>query len=302
MINIGINLLLLLLLPPLLFGIINKTKALFAGRTGVPFFQLYYDIFKLLHKNMVISTSTTWVFRIAPVISFSCVIIAGFLIPIGRANAIVSFTGDFLLFAYLFGLGRFFTTCAALDTGSAFEGMGASREVTFASFTEPALFFAFLSLVKLSGSLSLNGMFKAGLSTHTGSIASLVMITLGIFIIFLSENSRIPIDDPNTHLELTMIHEVMILDHSGPLLGIIEYTSSLKFFVLGSVLINIIMSSFYTTLWLNYLIFVSGIFILSVIVGITESIMARLQMSRVPVLLISTILLCGSSFILLLRG
>ncbi len=303
MIHTFIHILILLIFPPLLPGVVNKTKALFAGRTGAPFFQLYYDIFKLMIKGMVISSTTTWVFTIAPVIALSCVLIAGLIIPIGNAPSCIFFTGDFLVFTYLFGLARFFTTAAALDTGSAFEGMGSSREVTFASLTEPALFFAFIVLVKLTGSLNLSGMVKAGstIQYHTGSIASLVMIILGLYILFLAENSRIPVDDPNTHLELTMIHEVMVLDHSGPLLGIIEYASAMKFFVIGSILINIVISIFSMTGWINYIVFIASMLILSFVVGVTESIMARLKMSRVPSLLISSILLCGSSFIILLR-
>lgn len=303
MIDIGIHLVLLLILPPLLPGIINKTKALFAGRVGPPVFQLYYDIFKLMRKGMVISETTTWIFRAAPIITLICVFIAGLLVPLGNAPACLFFMGDFLLYAYLFGLARFFTTCAALDTGSAFEGMGASREVTFASLTEPALFFAFLVLVKLSGSLSLSGMLHAGSIGRypAGSVAPLVMIIIGMYIVFLAENSRIPVDDPQTHLELTMIHEVMILDHSGPLLGIIEYASSMKLFVLGSVLINIIIPFYSGVQWLDWLIFIGGLLCLSVVVGITESVIARLRMPRVPSVLIAAILLCGSSFVMVLR-
>ncbi|MDA3955262.1 NADH-quinone oxidoreductase subunit H [Oceanispirochaeta sp.] len=303
MINLIIHLALFLIFPPFLLGVINKTKALFAGRKGAPFFQTYYDIFKLLRKGMVISSTTTWIFGAAPLITLSAVLTAGTLMPLGSSPALFSFTGDFLLFAYLFGLARFFTTTAALDTGSAFEGMGASREVTFAALTEPALFFAFLVLVKLSGSLTLTGMLSSNFDSliYPGSTAPLVMVSIGLFIVFLTENSRIPVDDPNTHLELTMIHEVMILDHSGPLLGIIEYASSLKLFLLGSILLNIIIPAYTHSLWLNWFIFTMAMIGLSVIVGILESSIARLKMPRVPSLLIAAVLLCGSAFILLLR-
>lgn len=303
MIDFSIHLVLLLVFPPLLLGIINKTKARFAGRVGAPFFQLYFDIFKLLRKGMVLSTTTSWVFVAAPLITLCCVLTAGLLIPMANEPAIISFTGDFLLFAYLFGLARFLTTSAAMDTGSAFEGMGSSREVTFAALTEPAMFFAFLVLVKLSGSLSLSGMLHAGSASEypAGSVAPLVMIVLGLFIVFLAENSRIPVDDPNTHLELTMIHEAMILDHSGPLLGIIEYASSLKMFVLASLLVNIMIPDYSGVQWLDWLLFAGGIVGVSVAVGVIESVIGRLRMPRVPSLLIAAILICGSSFIMLLR-
>lgn len=303
MIDLGIHLLLLLVFPPFLLGLINKTKALFAGRVGPPVFQLYFDIFKLIRKGMVLSATTSWIFTAAPVITLVCVLFSGLLLPLANTPSVISFTGDFLLFAYLFGLARFFTTCAALDTGSAFEGMGAAREVTFASLTEPAMFFAFLVLVKLSGALSLSGMFHVGFASHypAGSVASLVMIALGLFIVFLAENSRIPVDDPNTHLELTMIHEVMILDHSGPLLGIIEYASSIKMFVLASVLVNIMMPSYTDRQGLDWLLFMGGVLGIAIAVGVVESVIGRLRMPRIPSLLIAAILLCGSSFILLLR-
>lgn len=303
MINIVVHLAFFLIFPPLLLGVINKTKALFAGRKGAPFFQAYYDIFKLLHKGMVISKTTTWIFQAAPLITLAAVLTAGTMMPMGNSPSLFSFTGDFLLFAYLFGLARFFTTSAALDTGSAFEGMGASREVTFAALTEPALFFAFLVLAKRSGSLTLSGMLMNNSDSliHTGSTASLVMVSIGLFIVFLTENSRIPVDDPNTHLELTMIHEVMVLDHSGPLLGIIEYASSLKLFLLGSIILNIIIPAYTNFIWLNWIIFAMGMISLAVIVGILESSIARLKMPHIPSLLITAVLLCGSAFILLLR-
>ncbi len=164
MIAILLHVLLLLVLPPLLIGVINKTKAFFAGRVGAPFLQPYYDIVKLLGKGMVISSSTTWIFRAGPVVSVVAAVVAGLMIPLGNDQAVVSFTGDFLLFAYLFALSRFFTTSAALDTGSPFEGMGSAREVTFAVLTEPALFFAFLVLARLSGSLTLSGMLSIGVT------------------------------------------------------------------------------------------------------------------------------------------
>src|SRR5947209_8060049 len=165
-----------LTLPPLLLGVINKTKALFAGRVGPPLLQPYYDLARLMRKGMVFSTTTTWIFRAAPFVALAAILIAGLMIPLGPFNAPIRFTGDLVLFAYLFGLARFFTTTAALDTGSSFEGMGAAREVTFACFSEPALFLAFLVLAKLSGTLSLSPMLRAPLTVPLAGLplASLV--------------------------------------------------------------------------------------------------------------------------------
>jgi formate hydrogenlyase subunit 4 len=252
---------------------------------------------------MVISGTTTWVFYAGPIVTLLAVIVAGLLMPLGQSGAIISFTGDFILFAYLFGLARFFTTIAAMDTGSAFEGMGAAREMTFSAITEPGLFFAFLVFVKLSGSMSLTVMLQRNLYgiINQNNLAPLVMVIIGLAIILLAENSRMPVDDPNTHLELTMIHEVMVLDHSGPLLGLIQYAANVKFFILSSLLCTVIMPTFSNDGWISWLEFLTGIILIAVGVGIVESIMARLRMSRVTVLLFSAFLLCGSALIIFVR-
>jgi len=298
-----IHIVLLLTLPPLLPGVINKTKALFAGRRGPPLLQLYCDLFKLARKDMVISRVTTWIFTAAPVITLTTILAAGLLVPLGPFRAPISFAGDMILFAYLLGLGRFFTTAAALDTGSPFEGMGAAREVTFACLSEPALFFAMLVLAKLSGSLELTTMLHAPMTVgNPSSAASLVLVALGVFIIMLAETCRVPVDDPNTHLELTMIHEVMVLDHSGPLLGMILYGAALKLFVLSAVLLHIVFPFQTGSALSDWALFVVEILGVSVVIGVVESIMARLQMRHVPHLLIAAILLCGFGFVLLMRA
>jgi len=298
LIHIGV----LLVLPPLLLGVINKTKAWFAGRNGPVLLQVYYDLFKLMRKGMAISTTTTWVFLAGPVITLATVLLAGLLVPMGRFDAPIAFTGDLILFAYLFGLARFFTTSAALDTGSAFEGMGAAREVTFACLSEPALFFALLVLAKVSGSLKLTEMLHGPAGGFTAAVAApLVLVAIGLFIVLLAETCRIPVDDPNTHLELTMIHEVMVLDHSGPLFGVILYAASLKMLVIGSVLLHVVFTFQTGRAWLDWPLFIGELLGLAVVIGIVESVMARLQMRHVPYLLIAAILFCGFGFILLVR-
>jgi len=299
--NNSIHVLLLLFMPPLLLGVINKTKALFGGRKGPPLLQLYYDIIKLLRKGTVFSDTTTWIFIAGPVISLAAVATAGLLLPLGQIVAPVSFTGDLILFAYLFGLARFMTTAAALDTGSSFEGMGAAREVTFACFSEPAVFFAFLVLAKISGSLTLTDMLRAPMELSVMGSAPLLLIAIGLFVVLLAETCRIPVDDPNTHLELTMIHEVMVLDHSGPLLGVILYTASLKLFVLGDLLLHVITPSNATMDPLDWPLFILGMLCLAAAVGVVESVMARLQMRHVPYLLVFALISCGFGFLLLIR-
>ncbi|HOW26889.1 MAG TPA: NADH-quinone oxidoreductase subunit H [Elusimicrobiota bacterium] len=273
-------------LSPLLLGIINRTKAVFAGRRGSPLLQPYHDLLKLFRKDLVISRTTTWVFVAGPLAGCAILGMSTFLIPFGGSPSILRFSGDMILFAYLLGLARFMTVLAALDTGSSFEGMGASREVQFSALAEPTLFLALAGLTLSTGELSLSGLFSANSTLHRGGMAvPLALIAVALFILFLAENARIPVDDPNTHLELTMIHEVMVLDHSGPLLGLIQYGAALKLWVLGAILWN--------TLWpfstghngADAGIALVGMMGLAVGVGVVESVMARLRLLRVPALL-----------------
>ena len=297
-----IHLLVLLLFPPLLLGVINKTKAFFAGRVGAPVLQPYHDLAKLFRKGLVQSSTTTWVFRAGPIVTLATMLFAGLLVPFGRFAAPIGFSGDFVLFAYLFALARFFTTSAALDTGSSFEGMGASREVTFSFLAEPALFFALLALAKEAASLNLDAMLRGpDLNFSPATAAPMVLVALGVFIVLLAENSRIPVDDPNTHLELTMIHEVMVLDHSGPLLGTILYSSALKLFILGSLLLHIVAPFQTGNAWIDWPLFCAELAVLAAVVGVLESVMARLRMRRVPYLLTGALLCCASGFTLLVR-
>lgn len=297
-----IHLLLLLGLSPLLGGVIAKTKALFAGRIGPPLLQPYYDLRKLFRKGMVISRTTTWIFRAGPVIGLAVPLLAGLLIPFGSVGAPISFHGDLIFFVYLFGLARFFTVCAAMDTGSAFEGMGAAREVTFSCLAEPTIFFIFIVLARLSGSLSLDAMFGPTLAASWQTAApSLLLILVCLFLVVLVENCRIPFDDPNTHLELTMIHEVMVLDHSGPDFGMILYGATMKLFVLGALVVRLFLPGTTGNPLLDILLFCGGMLGLAVIIGVVESTMARLRLIRIPQLLVGASLLSFFSLILLLR-
>jgi formate hydrogenlyase subunit 4 len=301
--NLLVHLALLLLMPPLLLGVINKTKAWFAGRVGPPVLQLYFDLAKLMRKGMVISTTTSWIFQAGPVVALTAVLLAALLVPLGRFDAPIHFAGDLVLFAYLLALARFFTTAAALVTGSSFEGMGAAREVTFACLSEPALFLAFLVLVKLSGSLSLTPMLHAPMSVGFAAlpIATLLLIAAGLFIVLLAESCRIPVDDPNTHLELTMIHEVMVLDHSGPLLGLILYGAAVKLFVLCAIVLHVIAPFSSGVALIDWAVFAAEMIGMAVAIGVVESVMARLQMRHVPTLLVAACVLCGFGFLLMLR-
>ncbi len=295
-----VHLVVALVFPPLLLGIIVKVKALFAGRVGAPVLQLYRDLFKLVRKGSIFSTTTTWVFKAGPVISLASVLVVLLLMPLGAHRAPLAFAGDVVLFAYLLGLGRFFTIVAALDTGSSFEGMGAAREATFSALAEPALFLGLMVLVRKAGGASLDLMLEPETVARAwaGAAGGLVLVALSVFVVLLVENSRIPVDDPSTHLELTMIHEVMVLDHSGPGLAAILYGAALKFLVLGALLMNVVVPVTTGNPWKDWCLFGGAMVILAVGVGIVGSVMARLRLLHVPRLLVAASILAVFGLIL----
>jgi formate hydrogenlyase subunit 4 len=304
--NTTIHILLAFGTPPLFLSLVAKTKALFAGRAGPPLLQPYWDFLKLIQKDSVFSTTTTWVFQAGPVVSLVTAGIAGLMVPLADSGAPISFVGDVILLAYLLGLGRFFTASAAMDTGSSFEGMGAAREMTFACLAEPAFFLGLLVLAKLSGTLTLAGMLgRAGAQTIFASEptagASLALVLLSWFVVLLAENARIPFDDPNTHLELTMVHEVMVLDHGGPALGMILYSTALKLFVFASLVVRLAIPLGTGPAWLEWPLYLAGMTVCAVIIGIVESTMARLRLTHVPLLLVAACLLSVFSVLLLVR-
>ncbi|NMC50841.1 MAG: hydrogenase [Desulfovibrio sp.] len=275
-----------LALAPLAVGVVNRVKALFGGRRGKPLAQSYLDILKCLGKGATISRTTTWLFRAGPAANLAATLGALLFVPLGNLPAAISFPGDIFVFAYLLAVGRFFTIMAALDTGSSFEGMGASREAVFSCLAEPMLFLALLALARYSDNLSLAGMLTAVSSGSwiTGAPV-LALVTVSLFLLLLSENCRVPFDDPNTHLELTMIHEVMVLDHCGPDLGFIQYAQTLKLWIFSAVTANLLLPAASGSPALDALWGLAGLFAAAVAVGVTESIMARLRLTRVPPLL-----------------
>lgn len=287
---------------PLLPGIINKVKAIVAGRQGPPVLQLYYDLWKLLQKGAVYSTTTTWIFRAGPVVSLAALLVAALFVPLRGSMSAVSFVGDVILFAYLLGLARFFTVLAALDTGSSFEGMGASREVTFALLAEPTLFIALVVLARQTGHLSLGAMIGGAAGSLDQVLGgSLPLIALSLFVVCLAENSRIPVDDPGTHLELTMIHEVMVLDHSGPDLAFILYGASLKLLLMVSILAHLILPIQFDVPAIDWILYVAVVGLITVVIGVVESSMARLRLNLVPRLLMAACVTAIFGLILSLR-
>ena len=285
-----------LLLAPLLPGLINKVKAWVAGRRGPPVLQLYYDLARLWRKGVVMSTLASPGFIIGPAVAWVAVAGAALLLPLGAAGGAVGFRGDVLVLIYLLALARFCTACSAMETGSAFEGMGAAREVSFAVLAEAAMIAAVLSLCVQTGSTSLATM----LAPSAG--AGAVLLAAGLFLVLLAENCRVPFDDPNTHLELTMIHEVMVLDHSGPPLAAVLHGAAMKLLLFALLLTQAVLPIGKLSGPAGAGALAGGVLGVTVGVGLVESLLARLAFRRVPLFLITAFLLCLFALLMAWKG
>jgi formate hydrogenlyase subunit 4 len=271
-----------LLLGSVLFtGIINRTKSIWAGRKGPRLYQGYFDLARLLKKQPVYSKTTSPLIRLGPLVALATALVAGGIVPVVSGFSLLSFPYDFVAFAYLLGLGRMFLMLAALDTGSAFEGMGTSREATYASLIEPAFFLTLGTLGIATGETSFVKIL-APLAGHVG-VVGIAAGCVALFVVLQIEAARIPVDDPNTHLELTMIHEVMILDHSGPDLAALQYAAAVKLFTCASVVAALVDPFSVET---RPVAAIATSFVLlgavAVVVGLVESLIARLRMSVLP--------------------
>ena len=263
--------------------------------------QLYFDLWKLVRRGAVFSTTTTWIFGFAPVLMVTAILLAATVVPLDGRASLIDFSGDFVAFAYVLGLGRFFLVLASLDTGSSFEGMGASREVTFASFVEVGLFLAFGTVAVVTHELSLSGMLGEPFARHWGGNApALAMTGASLFALLLADSARVPVDDPATHLELTMVHEVMVLDHSGPDLALILYGSALKLALFGALVVSVLVPRANLSAVGSAAVLVSGLLAVGVGVGIVEATMARLRLPKVPLYLAGASSLALFSLILVL--
>ena len=274
-----INILILLFAPFLMLGVIKKTKAFWSGRKGVTLLQPFWDFVRLMKKGAVYSKTTSWIFRIAPVVMLTTVIFAGLFVPLVNGFTIFNVQFAFIIFAYILGFGKFFSLLSALDTGSSFEGMGASREACFSTIVEPAFFITLASVGALSQNYTFSS-FKAIMANAGGyGVLLIMLVAFTLFVMLLIEGCRVPVDDPTTHLELTMIHEVMILDNSGIDLGLITWSAAIKIFLFEALIANLLLPILPE--WWALLAFVAVITLLSIIVGTLESSMARFRMTHV---------------------
>ncbi len=271
---------LLILLCSLVFsGIIGMVKAKVGGRQFPSIFQPLFDVARLFKKGVVYSKTTSIIFRIAPMVYFTSILTALLFIPFGQHHGLLSFEGDFVFFAYLLALGKFLMIIGAMDTGSGFEGMGANREALYSMLVEPAFFILMGSLALFTNEISFHGLF---LHLHLNSHLSYLIAIIAIYVLIhitMVENSRLPVDDPKTHLELTMVHEVMVLDHSGFDLAIIQVASWLKFTMYGALIAN-----FITPIsWPGYaqaILFIAIQLVFATTIGLLESFRARNKMAK----------------------
>ncbi len=292
--------LLLLLLAPLVSGCIKNWKAKLQNRRGPRIWQPYLDLAKFLRKDMVISEHASWVFRAMPFVLFISTLLAGLLMPLITTTAPLSLFGGVLALVGLLALGRFFLALGGLDTASAFGGMGSSREMTISAIAEPALMLAIFTVAIAAGSTSLSQIMQA---THAPGWQLLnpahVLAFAALFIVLLAETGRLPVDNPATHLELTMIHEAMILEYSGRYLALIEWSASIKQLVLMGLLVNIFLPIGIATeltapaVALSLVFFICKLLLLGAAVVLVETTNAKLRLFRVPDLLSAAFILAA---------
>ncbi len=299
-----LSFLLATLAAPLFPGIILKVKAFFAGKKGPPLLIKYYTLAKLLRKGSVYSTSTSFVFKMGPTVSFATALMALLFFPLAGVKPVFFFHGDVIVLFYIMGIGRFFTILAALDTASPFEGMGAAREAFFSTLAEATVFMVLILFYRMNGSLSFTDYFQSQnpitLMSPNGSL--LLFVVVSMFMILLTENSRVPVDDPATHLELTMIHEVMILDHSGPDLALIELGAFYKLFFYAAFISHLLIPAKFAGGAAGGAVFVGTLAMIYVAIGVTESITARFKMNLVPKYILTSFALVTFAAILTTMG
>jgi formate hydrogenlyase subunit 4 len=277
---------------PLLVGVIRKVKARLQGRRGATIFQPYGDLRKLLLKEAVVSENTSWIFRFTPYLLATTMLLAALIVPSLTTRAPLGFMGNIIALMYLFLLGTFFLALAGLDAGSAFGGMGSSREVAIAALTEPTVLIAIFGIALRAGTTSLDGIItRFGAEPLLMLNAGHLLAFIAFFIVALAENGRLPVDNPSTHLELTMIHEAMILEYSGRHLALVEWAAEMKLFLFLTLLANlffpwgIAVTNTPLTVVGAFLALTMKLLLLAVAIASLETAVAKLRLFRVPELL-----------------
>jgi formate hydrogenlyase subunit 4 len=283
-----INALFVLLISPLFISVIKKVKAYAQGRKGPSPLQTYRNLFKLLKKETVYSKNSSWITRVTPLVNIAALLVASLFVPllvIPQPNDIV---GNIILFLYLLALAKFFMALSGLDAGSTFGGMGSSREMAISALIEPVIIVVFTALAFCFKTTSIPDMFRGALATNLLAEPVLLLVSISIFIIIIVESARVPVDNPETHLELTMIHEAMLLEQSGKNLALMELSSAMKQVLLMGLLINILfpwgLTQDFTVPALLFSLgaFVLKALVLAVVIGLFESSCAKSRLFRLP--------------------
>lgn len=285
----GVQMTVILLLAPLLTGYVRKVKARLQRRRGPSLIQPYRDLLRLLNKEAVIADNASWLFRVAPYFVFAATWVAAALIPTFAANLMFSWSGDLIAITALLGSARFALALAGMDIGTAFGGIGASREVMIASIAEPAMLMIVFSVALIAGSTQLSTVAEYMLSGAAGIRVSLAMALIALLVVAIAENGRVPVDNPATHLELTMVHEAMVLEYSGRHLAMIEWAASLKLMLYISLIACIFLpiglagdtdsplgNAFGVTSW------IAKMAVLGAALGVAETAVAKMRVFRVP--------------------
>ncbi len=298
---IVVQLILLLALAPFIVGVIRKVKARLQCRRGASLLQPYADLAKLFRKQPVRSSTTSWIFTAAPYIVFASTVAAGLLMPVFLSHTPLNFAGNIIALVYLLALGTFFLILAGLDAGSAFGGMGSSREAIIATLAEPAMMLSIVAIALTAGSTNLSTIVHQSALLEGVALAppAHLMALAAMFIVTLAETGRVPVDNPATHLELTMIHEAMLLEYSGRYLALMEWAAGIKLLVFLTLIVNVFAPWGIATsvtpavLAVGAALYVVKVAGLAVVIGVIESMFAKLRLFRVPELL-------GAAFILAL--
>ncbi|HVI40825.1 MAG TPA: NADH-quinone oxidoreductase subunit H [Anaerovoracaceae bacterium] len=290
MIYLTVQITVMIMVAPLVNGIIKKIKALSQKRKGAPVMQLYFDLFKLLKKSTVVSDTASWIFKAAPYIVFSTSLVAALLVPVTTMIDPIWHAGDLILMVYILALGRFFMMLAGLDTASTFGGMGASREAMISSLIEPSILVSLITVGLTAKSTSAYQIMDYMKGIDAPLIHPVYLTAcIALFIIILAETSRIPVDDPSTHLELTMVHEAMLLEYSGRSLALMELGASIKQLVFITLLVNIfvphdqfILISGSGAVLLSLLIYLIKVILLSILIAVAEISTVKLRLFSIP--------------------
>lgn len=283
-----LNTLFVLLISPLFISLIKIVKAHAQKRRGPPILQTYRNLAKLLKKETVYSTNSSWIMRATPLINISALLVASLFVPLVVIPQTNNLVGNIILFLYLLAMAKFFMALSGLDSGSTFGGMGSSREMAISALIEPVIIVVFAAMAFAFKTINLFDMFRGALASNVLVDPVLVLISISIFIVIIVESARIPVDNPETHLELTMIHEAMILEHSGKNLAIMEMSSAIKQLLLMGILINVLFPWGLTADFSVPSILISlGAFtlkavVLAIIIGLFESSCAKSRLFRLP--------------------